>query len=404
MNAPARALREVLEDRLVGEAVLAVLKGAALDPDDHAEYARGLGGALGRAGVRETLVAAWRKGPWPAFEEAVRTVLDDPPSPEVGHHLALVHGRFAATTQDAERAHRHLERALVLWLRVYEEHEYLAALASRIAGAEGPALLAGFAEVLLEPLAADLRAGRREPTDSARRALWGLRAVPGCAARAGLADAHRAEIEALALRLLDGIVREVLDEARIVAEQIDPLRADAEERSAPFRLILSFTSWAGLDPETIVFLLDQAQDQAWELYRARRMNDVGTLLAPLRPAVDELEARISKDTNLLAYRALCAQMLTFLGETESDPRAAIANLERAVAVCPTHRNARLILAGLLIDEALRQLRSLPTLPIFGGGESRRRGLAEVRRLHDRALTLWPEAKIPQVLQAALADA
>jgi len=401
VSAPAHALRELLEDRLVVEALLGVLKGAALVADDHAAYARGLGRALARADVRDDLVAAFRRGPPRAFAEAARTTLHDAPSAEVAHHLALLHGRFAATTEDAVVAHEHLERALVLWLGVWKERAYLSALASRIAGDEGPALLSGFADVLLEPLAADLRAGRREPTPAARRALWGLRAVPRCALLAGLDDAGRAQVEGRAAQLLDGVVREVLDEARIVAEQIDPLRADPAERSAPFRLVLSFTSWAGLDPETIVFLLDQAQDQAWELYRARRMSDVGVLIAPRRAVVDELEARIGKDTRLLAYRALCAQMMTFFGETETDPRAAIGMLERAVAVCPTHRNARLILAGLLIDDATRRLRTLPAVAFFGAGESRRKALEEVRRLHDRARTLWPEVKVPPALAQAV---
>lgn len=397
----ARTLREALEDRLLLDALLPVLKGAPLVAEDRGEHARALPRALAAAGARDALLAAWRAGPPAALGDAAEALLASPPSPEVAHHLALLHGRFGRTTEQDERAVAHLQRALVLWLGLWAEGRYLAGLAAGIAGEAGPELLAGLPEVLLGPLAGALRLGRREPTVAARRAMAALRAVPRCAARAGLGAERRAEVEALALRLQAAVVREVLDEARIVAEQIDPLRVDPEERAAPFRLVLSFTSWAGLDPDTIVFLLDQAQDQAWELYRARRMKDVRALLEPLRPAVDELEARIGHDTGLLAYRALCAQMLTFLGETEPELRAAIAYLERAVAVCPTHRNARLILAGLLIEDAVRRLRLVPGTGLFGGGEVRARALAEIRRLRDRAVELWPELKVPEELSTKL---
>jgi hypothetical protein len=397
----AQALLTVLEDRLLLEAMLPILKGAPLVPEDHGEHARALPQALAAAGARAPLLAAWRAGPFGPLAALLEPLSVEPPSPEVAHHLALLHARFAETTAEHERALSHLERSLVLWLRLWGEGSYLAALGAKIAGDGAPAILAGLPVALLEPLAAALRLGRREPTPAARRAMAVLRAAGGLAARAGLPDERRADVAALAAGLRGAVVREVLDEARIMAEQIDPLRAPHEERAAPFHLVLTFTSWAGFDPETLVFLLDQAQDQAWELYRAHRMPDVRALLAPLRPAIDELEARIAKDTGLLAYRALSAQMFTFLGETEGDLRAAIALLERAVAVCPTHRNARLILAGFLLEDATRKLAGLPTIGLFGAGEVRRRGLDELRRLRDRALELWPEAKVPTPLSNAL---
>ncbi len=402
LTADARALREELEDRLLLAAILPLLKGAPLVSEDHGAHARALPGALAAAGVREPLVRAFRAGPFGPLAALVEPLSEEPPTPEVAHHLALLHGRFAETTAEPERAVRHLERALVLWLRLWGEERYLAALAANVAGDVGPALLAGLPQVLLEPLATALRLGRREPTPAARRAMAVLRAAGSLAARADLSAERRSDVAAHAARLLDSVVREVLDEARIMAEQLDPLRAAHEERTAPFHLVMSFTSWAGFDPETLVFLLDQAQDQAWELYRARRMPDVRALVVPLRPAIDELEARISKDTDLLAYRALCAQMFTFLGETEPELRAAIASLERAVAVCPTHRNARLILAGFLLEDATRKLAGLPTIGLFGAAEVRRRGLPELDRLRDRALALWPDAEVPPALAAALA--
>lgn len=399
LPAAAEALRTVLEDRLLLQAMLPILKGAPLSPEDHAEHARALPQALAAAGVRAPLLAACRAGPlWAALLPPLST---DPPSPEVAHHLALLHARFAETTTQHEAAVAHLERALVLWLWLWGQGTYLHALAAAIAGEGGPALLAGLPEALLEPLATALRVGRREPTPAARRAMAVLRAAGGLAARAGLPAERCAAVAALAARLRGAVVHEVVDEARIVAEQVDPLRASPEERAAPFQVVLAFTTWAGFDPETLVFLLDQAQDQAWELYRVHRMPEVRALLEPLRPAIDELEARIAKDTDLLAYRALSAQMFTFLGETEGDLRAAIALLERAVAVCPTHRNARLILAGFLLEDATRRLAGLPTIGLFGASEVRRRGLEELRRLRDRALELWPEAKVPAPLAQAL---
>jgi hypothetical protein len=396
----ASALRESLEDRLLLDAVLPLLKGAPLVAADGGAHAAGLPRALAAAGAREALLAARRDAD--ELSALLAGLVASPPSPEVAHHLALLHGRFAETSADHERAVAHLERAIVAWLRLWGEGRYLAVLAERVAGDGGAALLADLPAVLFEPLTAALKNGRRGPTDAARRAMAVLRGAGALAARAGLAPDRRAEVETAAARLLGGVVREVLDEARVMVEPIDPLRAAHEERSAPFHFVLSFASWAGFDAETIVFLLDQAQDQAWELYRARRMSEVRALLMPLVPAINELEARMAREAALFPYRALCAQMFTFLGETEQELRAAIASLERAIAVCPTHRNARLILAGFLLEDAARRLAALPTIGIFGAGEIRRRGLVEVRRLHDRAIELWPEAKVPPSVTLALA--
>jgi hypothetical protein len=74
-------------------------------------------------------------------------------------------------------------------------------------------------------------------------------------------------------------------------------------------------------------------------------------LAPLLSVIDSLGGRIEKDTTRLAYAAACAQLFIFRAEIAVGLDRQIALAERAMTICATHRNARLILADLLVERA-----------------------------------------------------
>lgn len=387
--------------------VLPALKGAPLEDRDHVDRALGLAAILAETGAAAPLLEASSSGDESRTEQLVERIATggEAAPPIALHHLALLYGRFARSAPDLPRAIGHEKRALVCWLRLWNERSYLAEVAGTVAGDQDLAheIVASLPRTLLERHAEELSAGRKAATPAARRAAGLLRAVDACAEAAGLGDAERAEVARIAAASIARVACDVIDEARHLAEHADPLRSAAEAREAPFRHVLGFAEWAGFDHETILFLLGQAQDFGWELYRARRTADLRTLLLPLLPAAEELRATIDGDPALVGFRALCAQYFTFLGETETRPGAAIERLETAVAICPTHRNARLILADLLIQDAGRRLDALPARPLFGSGEARRTALSELARTVERAGSLWPSTKVPAALETALAE-
>jgi hypothetical protein len=404
LRAEDERLRRRLRDRLVLEALLPCIKGMPLVVADRAADAVAMAGVLERAGALGALVQAWADGDEARLQAAAER-LEQSDDAALLHHLALLHGRFAGTVPGLERATEHDRRALVCWLRLWGERAYLTALAVQVGGTPALAeeLVAELPALLLEPAVGALARGRREATTHARRAMALLRAAGDCAREAELAAGAVLEVEAVARARIESVSREVLEEARLVAEHMDPLRADPAEREQPFRHVLAYAAWAGLDAETMVWLLGQAHDYAWELYRVRRMEEVRTLLLPLSPCADELVAQVVREPRMVGYRALCAQYFTFMGETEPTTAASIAQLERAVAVCPTHRNARVILADFLLLDAGRRLAALPARGIFGGGAARQEALTELRAEVDRALSLWPSARVPIALSVALRE-
>jgi hypothetical protein len=122
----------------------------------------------------------------------------------------------------------------------------------------------------------------------------------------------------------------------------------------------------------------------WELYRARRYDDLRRLLEPYRPVFESLAARIAADPSEIAYASTCAQMFVFsaeLGKTASDRRALA---ERAISICPTHRNARLILASALCDDAMAAMRKLD---VFNAS----REVPRIEALLARAESLYPQS-------------
>src|SRR5262249_4847764 len=82
------------------------------------------------------------------------------------------------------------------------------------------------------------------------------------------------------------------------------------------------------------------------------------LLDPFRPMFEHLAGRIERAPSLIAYAAGCAQMFVFLSHVDRHAPSKLALAERAVKICPTHRNGRLILASHLCDRAMETMRTM----------------------------------------------
>ncbi len=100
--------------------------------------------------------------------------------------------------------------------------------------------------------------------------------------------------------------------------------------------------------------------------------------------IDHFADRIERDPTKLAYAAPCAQMFVFLSDVEPWPVRKIELAERAVRVCPTHRNGRLVLAALLCEQAQTAMRSMVLF-------ARRDELQRVEQIIARAEQLYPQS-------------
>lgn len=98
---------------------------------------------------------------------------------------------------------------------------------------------------------------------------------------------------------------------------------------------------------------------AWRPYTARRWDDLRALLAPLDAIAERLAEEIEQDPDALAYRASVSQLFVFRAEMAATLAAQIALAERALRLCPTLRNARVVLAAHLAHRAERLLASDP---------------------------------------------
>lgn len=352
------------------------------------------------------LLAALRA--MPGGEDAIAACLDGDPrtliartrperyaelDPVLVHHLALLHERVAAHL-DVEGAPREVLsatlHALAAWRVLAHERAYLDALALAVAD-EGDEAFARQAvrdaiDAPLRRLVDRGRPGVVARTAEAQLALRVLDRIPRVLALTGLPDDAPAAIElrtrARALRL------ELLDVGfEALRQQLDEDKARGEPGATTneiFAVGVAFWRWADEADEVARFLIDHALRVSWDLYNARRWQPLGQLCRVLEPPVDACVRAIEGDKLAnLAYTARAAQMLVFRSEMEPHLPRQIAIAERAIALCPTHRNGKLVLADLL---ALRALRTLRNIPLIGG----QRLLQEAHGDALRARELWPD--------------
>lgn len=312
--------------------------------------------------------------------------------PALLHHVALYFGKVAtameATAPDA--AANAWMRALAAWLALGEERLYLAALERAVLG---DATTKG-AKVGLSPERVPLEVmgelGKRAEKTSrdllpqGRAALLALAWLPDAAKLAGVSEpaARRARSEAerlrnAALEAALAVIGEALDDANV--------RGDLTTRARSLLLrAVDVWTWSERDESVEQFVVDRLGSVGWELYRARRWSDLRALLEPFRPLIENLALRIEQDPTKIAYAAPCAQMYVFLSDVDTGEGRRAMHAERAVKVCPTHRNGRLILAAALCDQAMASMR---TMVLF----ARRDELERVEALVARAEKLYPQS-------------
>lgn len=401
------ALLGRLEDEVVLERLLRHHVGA------HAERAMPHARAAGLVALARAL---------PGGEDAVRVALGGDATalarlleaapmreraPELLHHLALYFAKVATTLESVapEPAANAWMRAIAAWLALGEERSYLARLEEGILGDarktaheasasdKAGVLIAPecVALELLEDLGKRAEATSRDLALSGRAALLALSWVGEAARIAGVPEAAARRAQGVAERgrnaALDAAlatIAETFDEASVRGELA------ASGRAILSRALFAW-AWSGSDEAVEQFVVDRLATLGWELYRARSWDALRSTFDPFRGLIDHMATRIEQDPSKLAFAAPCAQMFVFLTDVEPSGSRKLELAERAVRLCPTHRNGRLNLASLLCDQALASMRQMG--PFAGSDELERvrARLARAESLYPRSSEL-PEAK------------
>ena len=331
-------------------------------------------------------------------------ILHQPPAagPRLAHHLALLHGRLADVLERADDAGRRASaeqarlRSLGHWLALAADATYLREMGDAVVGASLPAheIQKAATDAPFEPierLGRKAKAGARELGEPARLALRVLARMRVACDAAGVSDELRRKVEGRARR-----EREAAIDA--ATARVDGAIEEALVRDAPTGELVSLLwdgvavwRWSDRDEQVERYLVQRITPALWQRYHARRWDDVRALLHPLEEPLEHLARLIETDPTKLAYAAPCAQMYVFRAEVAPSFEAQLALCERAVALCSTHRNGRLILADLLVERALRVVdKSMP----WATGDALSKAAADVKRAEELYPTLkrLPDAK------------
>lgn len=345
--------------------------------------------------------------------------------PPLLHHLAVLadHALDVALTraqEDPSAAHLAalsdgFVRSARAWLLLSQSRDYLTTLTART----GVSLEGHRLEAVLEGLA--LR-GITRAQECARQALEGLTPIGQCALTAlhtlqhSLSSAHaatdhaaagdvssadlappmRARAQATIAAGLEALVTSWLAQFRddldglVARGAIDEVARLTTHAAASWR-------WLGHEPELERHVLTALPTLCWPLYRRRALGEIDALLAPVLPMAGALEQRVHEDrasgapSRDLAYIAPCAQVLVFWAEVPRDIAVALPRIERAYALCPTLRNARVVLAHVLCDRAEHTLaQPLSALPVVGSLPAAREDVSRAARVYpelDRLVAL-----------------
>jgi hypothetical protein len=316
--------------------------------------------------------------------------------PELLHHLALFHAKAAVALEQRapEAAATAWVRSLGAWLALAQERVYLARLEEAVLG--DVSQRSRSADVSLPPERAPLEviadvarraeSVARDLAPSGKAALLALARTDEAARVGGVPPeaeaARRVRVEAArrrnaAIEAALAVIGEGLDEANVRGELA------SSGRILLLRAISVWT-WTSNDEAVEHFVVERLDKIGWELYRARSWDALRYLLDPFRPMFDSLAARIERDPTQIAYAAACAQMFVFLAEVERSLEQKLEMAERAVRVCPTHRNGRLVLASVLCHQAMEAMRGMILV-------AQRKDIERLEKLLDRAESLYPQA-------------
>jgi len=319
-------------------------------------------------------------------------------SPELLHHLALHHARLATAHHDGEA----YVRSMIAWLALARDDRYLRELGEAVVGAALPRadLQNTLADVPLWPideLGERARSGARDLTHASRQAISVLRRVAEVCRVARVSSDLETRVTRRAHSLLASAIEDAITPVlTALAETTAQGEPSAREGAALLQRFLLVWQWSGEDESVEIAAIDEATPLGWSHCRQSRWGDLGILIEPIWPLVESLTRRIEADPTKVAYAARCAQMLVFKADTARTDAETLVIAERALRICPSHRNARLTIAHSLCEQALR------LLP--GARAPTHQSCVSAEAMIKRADSLYPSlARLPEA-QKRLAEA
>lgn len=319
-------------------------------------------------------------------------------APELLHHLALHHARVANARNDPES----YVRSTIAWLALAREERYLRELGESVVGGALPRndLERTLADVPLWPiddLGERARGGARELTLPSKQAIAILRRIPEVCHAARVPTAFETRVTQRANSLLAAAIEDAVTPIlTAIAETTSKGEPSAQEGASLLRRFVAVWQWSGEDESVEITTVDEATPLAWDHCRQSRWGDLGILIEPIWPLVDSLTKRIEADPSKIAYAGRCAQMLVFKADVARTETETAVIAERALRICPSHRNTRLTLAHSLCEQALR------LLP--GARAPTHQSVATAEGMITRAETLYPSLQRLPEAQKRLAEA
>lgn len=418
MSADWRDEDEVFHQRLGEERALRTLferfaaPGATLerhDPSRGSVLVRELSRATGSA-LPVELAERLARG----REESPRLAPPAGWSPLLVHASAVFWGRVAASWEalierapegpeparraivDPDPRERALESSLreaLAWLALGEHPSFFSESARRVGSPEVP-----IDALVLGPITRQVAKARAGVATRSAVGSLGLEVL------ARLDDAVRRgrmpeELIRKVVERIDGDVYAVVEESlRSVADSLEAARAKdhgLSDGERHMREIAELWVWSGRSIHVETFLLREFTPIGWQFTRSGDHHATRRVLGPAIELVLSLERRILRDPmGQMAHAAGCAEVLLFWASADDAPGAYARFVERALAVCPSHRNARLQMAGLLCSYADAKVEGAHRL-------NARSNLQEAAALHERARGLFPSARALETTEEKL---
>ena len=298
------------------------------------------------------------------------------------HHFVLYHHR-ASHHANHDRRSVATRRAWRGWLEL-ADRTYLRDLAKdlgELSDRKASELAFRACSSLIDDLSEVARRSAGELSDAGRDALSQLKTlaseeVQGPNAKRLVARANASTTQLVELALSGAYEAFAEEEAR------PPSALSA----TVFAELMKVWRWSGQDPLVERTILTSGKKIGWKLYKASQFDHLLTLSSKVAPAVASFADRIEADLSHIAYASACAQMLVFHAESINTLEKQLPLAERALRICPEHRNGRIVLAELLSVKASR------LLDAPGIGAAKQKNIQAAEDHLKRAKELWPTCK------------
>lgn len=373
-----------LRDRERTELLVRLFPSTATVQPDHSERAEGLSALLREDSVGAEAFAQAESGNPEALRALVFCSSYAGKRPGLLHHLALLHAQAAAASL-GEDAVTHTLHALGSWGALRREGRYLAELAKDVAPeVDAAGRESSLRAAVLAPLELLRERALSDAAERGPKAFAGLRLHARRGELSALLGGEDQELE-LELRCLGG---EITDAAIEPIERALDDAATAKMGTLHVDLLAKLAGvggWAGGSREVDHRFLSRAMPIAWTLYKGSDKSLIARFVATTKECVDRCATRVLTDPAELAQASRVAQMLVFRAESVRTLSEQVVAIEKALAVCPTHRNGRLVGADIFAFRGLERLRGAG---ILSGSSPAEAALQDAKRARD----LWPRCK------------